>query len=725
MMNIAACLVLALGAEPSPASYRLNVVPVLSKAGCNMGACHGNLNGKGGFKLSLRGENPDFDFASLTREALGRRIDTANPEASLAYLKPTGQVPHEGGQRILPGSPEAQALLAWIADGAKDDAANAPKLAKLTVEPRSIDIPADPNRKPSQSLKVTAEFADGTTRDVTRQAAYDLGDPTKADVSPDGLVVPHTPGEVVVAIRYLEGRAVSRIAFLADRPDVGDLVRPGDSDIDRAVFDKLRRLRIKPSDPATDPVFLRRAYLDAIGVPPTAEEARAFLSDPDPDKRSKLIDRLVDRPEFADFWALKWADLLRNEEKTMGLKGAWTLQRWIRDRIARDAPMDEFARDVVSGLGSTWQNPAASFHRTNGDPQTAAETIGQVFLGVRLQCARCHNHPFDNWTQDDYYGLAAYFANVKRREVLNERKDDLDKHEINGDVLIYLDGQPGTIQPRSGKKLPPKPPGGPAPELNGNPNALDSLATWLTRENPQFRKNLANRVWFHLLGRGVVEPVDDFRESNPPSNPELLDVLATEFAANGMRLKPLVASIMKSRTYQLGSRPNATNEDDESNFSRASIKLLPAEVLLDSIASALDARSPYPNAPKTARAAQLPGVNAGTPFLKTFGKPDRLLTCECERSETTTLAQAFQLINGDVVRKRLTANRNRIGKLIDSGADDSAILEAIYLAALSRPPADQEKQVHLSHITRSSDRRKGWEDVAWAVINSKEFLLRH
>jgi len=637
MLTLSTLALLAFGNEPT-SSFRLDVMPVLSKAGCNMGACHGNLNGKGGFRLSLRGEDPAFDYASLTREALGRRVDTVRPEASLAFLKPTGQVPHEGGLRIQPGSPEATAILSWIRAGAIDDSRTATKLMKLTVEPSSVDVPSNTAGQPAQPLKVTAEFADGTRRDVTRQSAYDLGDPTKAEVTPDGLVIPQGPGEVVVAVRYLEGRAVSRIAFLADRPDVGDLSQAGDSAIDRAVFDKLRRLRIRPSDPASDPVFLRRAFLDAIGLPPTAEEARAFLADPDPEKRSKLVDLLVDRPEFADFWALKWADLLRNEEKSMGLKGAWALQRWLRDRIARDAPMDEFAREVVSSLGSTWQNPAASFHRTNRDPQTAAETVSQVFLGIRLQCARCHNHPFDAWTQDDYYGLAAYFSNVRRREVFNDRKDDLDKHEINGDVLVYLEGSPSTIQPRSGKRLAPKPPGGLAPDLKGNPDALDDLADWLTRDNPQFARNLANRVWFHLMGRGVVEPVDDFRESNPPSNPALLDALSGEFTSNGTRLKPLVAAIMKSRAYQLGAKPNPTNVDDEANFSRAAVKLLPAEVLLDSIGSALDSRSSYPNAPRSARASQLPGVIAGTPFLKTFGKPDRLLTCECERSDSHTRA---------------------------------------------------------------------------------------
>lgn len=409
----------------------------------------------------------------------------------------------------------------------------------------------------------------------------------------------------------------------------------------------------------------------------------------------------------------------------MGLKGAWSFQRWLRDKIAADAPMDAFAYDLVASLGTTWQNPPASFHRTNRDPQTAAETVSQVFLGVRLQCARCHNHPFDLWTQDDYYGLAAYFSNVRRREIGNVRADNLDKHEINGDELIFLDGPPGTIQPRSGRRLAPKPPGGPASDLKGDRDALDDLAAWLTRGNPQFTRNLANRVWFHLLGRGVVEPVDDFRESNPPSNPALLDALSAELVANGMRLKPLVATIMKSRTYQLSSRPNPTNADDETNFSRANVKLLPAEVLLDAISTALDVSPPFLGAPRAARAAQLPGVTMGGPFLKTFGKPDRLLTCECERSDATTLSQAFQLINGDAVRRRLTTGGNRIGGLLDGKTDDGTILETLYLAALCRPPGDEERQVHLSHVAKADNRRQAWEDVAWAIINSKEFLLRH
>ncbi len=723
--SITAPIVVEDGENPRPTSYRLDVAPVLAKAGCNMGACHGNLNGKGGFRLSLRGEDPAFDFSSMTREAFGRRVDSGRPESSLILLKPTGQVEHEGGQPLLLGSPEYRCVRDWIESGASDDVRLAPKLTRLSVWPADRYLAPNPKgMDPSQQLIVTAEFSDGSSRDVTRQTTFDLNDPIKFSVSPDGRVEASGPGEAVVAVRYLDGRGVSRLAFLADRPGFSWQGEPGDDPIDRAVFAKLKALRIRPSAPIDDGTFLRRASLDAIGMLPTSDEVRAFLSDRDPQKRSKLIDRLVLRPEFADFWALKWADLLRNEEKTMGPKGVWGLQRWLRDAIASDMPMDEFARSILTARGSTWQNPPASFHRTNADPQTAAETVGQVFLGVRLQCARCHNHPFDVWTQDDYYGLAAYFTNVKRLEINNQRRDDLDKHEINGDVMVYLEGQPGIVQPRSGRKLPPKPPGGRAPDLANN-DALDDLATWLTKDNPQFSRNLANRVWFHLMGRGVVDPVDDFRDSNPPSNPELLDVLTRELNDGGMRLRPLVARIMKSRTYQFGSTPNATNAEDESNFSHASVRLLPAEVLLDALASALDKPQSYSGAPRATRAVQLPGVKMGGDFLKTFGKPERLLTCECERSESTTLAQAFQLINGESVRKTLSSDSNRIGRLLASKDSDDAILDDLYLASLTRFPGGEERQVHLSYVARSTDRRKAWEDVAWAVLNSKEFLLRH
>jgi hypothetical protein len=705
-----------------PASFRADVAPLLSKAGCNMGACHGNLSGKGGFRLSLRGEDPAFDHGALTHDQLGRRINRLIPERSLIVLKPTGGLAHEGGLRFHRDSSEAEALVRWIASGAGDDVTELARVRSIHVFPS--DRVAAPGET-QQQLVVTAELEDGTTRDVTRQAAYDLSDPTRFEISADGLVQARGPGEAAIAVRYRDGRATSRLAFPARRPGFawrgGEVRHPADRD----VHAKLRAMRINPSPPAEDHVFVRRAHLDAIGRLPDAAETRAFLADRDPRKRDNLVDRLVDRPEFADFWALKWADLLRNEEKTMGEKGAWVFQRWLRDQIARDVPLDEMVRRIVAGLGSTWQNPPASFYRTNRDPTTAAESVAQVFLGIRIQCARCHNHPFDVWTQDDYYGLAAFFSNIGRKDLDSSRKDNLDKHEINGDEIVYLAGSPRLAHPRTGVNLQPT-------VLHGKPGAraegddyLSVLAGWLTRDNPQFDRNMANRVWFHLLGRGIVEPVDDFRDSNPPSNPALLDAVTTAFVDHGRRLRPLVAWIMKSRTYQAAAQPDPTNREDEANFSHAAVRLLPAEVLLDAISQVLEVPELFRHAPGSLRAAQLPGVAADVPFLKTFGKPERLLTCECERSESTTLAQAFQMINGPTVRRKLDASENRLARLLAAGTDDRAILDELYLAALSREPNPTERTAAMEHLRRARDRRAAWEDITWALLNSKEFLLRH
>jgi hypothetical protein len=702
------------------ASYRTDVAPVLAKAGCNMGACHGNLSGKGGLRISLRGDDPAFDWVALTRDALGRRVNPCAPDDSLMVLKPTGRAPHEGGVRFAADSPEARSIREWVASGAKDDVASAPRLKSLSVFP--VSRIAAPGAR-GQQLVVTALFEDGTRRDVTRQAAYDSSNPTLVEVTADGLVQASRACETAIAVRYMDGRAVSRLAFIPEGSDAAWSGPPERNIVDKHVFARLRALRVRPSAPSTDPVFLRRAYLDAIGRLPTPDEARSFLADDVPDKRDRLVDALLDRPEFADFWALKWADLLRNEEKGMGRKGVWVFQRWLRDAIAGDVPLDEMASRIVAGRGSNWSNPPSSFYRTNRDPAVAAETVAQVFLGLRLQCAKCHNHPFDEWKQDDYYGLAAYFGNLARKQPITVRGDMLDKHEINGDEFIYASGPAGMIDPRTKQRLAPKPLRGAPPTPGADP--LDHLASWLTVGNRQFARNMANRVWYNVTGRGIVEPVDDFRDSNPPSNPELLDALSDRLVAGGMRLRPLVGLIMKSSAYQLGATPNPSNAEDEANFSKAVVRLLPAEVLLDAISQALDVPGDYRGGPKGLRAVQLPGVARDVAFLQTFGKPERLLTCECERSEATTLAQAFQMINGEAVRRKLEDRDNRIGKLTAAKADDDRILEELYLAALSREPSPAERSRAIEHLNRKGDRRAAWEDLAWALLNSKEFLLRH
>jgi hypothetical protein len=713
--------VVRVSARSGKVSYRNDVVPLLSKAGCNTGTCHGNSAGKGGFRLSLRGDDPEFDFRSLTRDSLGRRVSIAAPDRSLALLKPTGRLPHEGGIRFPSNSAEAVALRGWIEAGATDDLGAVPRLKRIVVTP-SEKLSRSATR--TEQIRVQAVFADGSTRDVTRQACFDLNDPTLGEVSSAGLVQARKPCELTVTVRFQRGRGVSRIAFLQERTGFVWSQPVPINTVDDHVFAKLRMLEINPSQPATDQVFLRRAFLDAIGRLPEPGEARAFLADRDALKRAKLIDRLLERPEFADFWALKWADLLRNEEKTMGSKGVWVFQRWLRDQFAADVPLDELVRRIVAARGSTWTNPPSSFHRTNRDPTSAAEAVAQVFLGTRIQCARCHNHPFDDWTQDDYYGLAACFSTIKRKQPSNERRDKLDTHEINGDEVIYLSGSPGFVQPRTRVWLPPTPLRAAPLRTDGQSTALELLAEWLTGNNRQFARNLANRAWFHLMGRGIVEPVDDFRESNPPSNVALLETLTDYLGSHEMRLRPLVALIMKSRTYQLDAAPNSTNAADEANFARAAVRLLPAEVLLDAISQVMGVPDRFPGAPARLRATQLAGVAAEVGFLKVFGKPERLLTCECERAETTTLAQAFQMISGQSVLRKLEDPENRIGRMLGQHASDEAILEELYLAALCRQPKPAERESILSRVGNTAVPREAWQDVAWAILNSKEFLLR-
>jgi hypothetical protein len=523
---------------------------------------------------------------------------------------------------------------------------------------------------------------------------------------------------------------VSRIVFLEDHPGyqwAGPVARNA---IDQAVFSRHKRLKRNPSGIAAEQVLVRRLYLDLLGILPTPAEIRAYEDDTSADRYEKLVDRLLARQEFAEYWALKWSDLLRNEPKVMGQKGNWQFQRWLRDQFAMDRPMDQFAAELITTTGSTWNAPSSSFHRTNRDPETAAETFAQVFLGYRLQCARCHNHPSDFWTQNDYYGLAASFANLRRKDINNVRRDRFDKHEFNGDEVIYFEGEPSIVQPRSGELLRAKPPGGREVPSSGGDKpeiALEHLATWLTRNNRQFARNIANRVWFQLMGKGVVDPVDDFRDSNPPSNPELLDELEKAFVAGGNRLRPLARLIVTSTVYRLDSSPAAKYPAMEADFGRAVIRLLPAEVIRDIVDQATGYERALEEAPAGTRAGQMAAANTrGEEFMKVFGKPERLLSCECERSDETTLAQAFQLINGDTVRAALENSENRIGRLLKlSEKEPQAAISELFLASLSRRPTAAEAAGLKQYLSIAKDRRAAWEDIVWATLNAKEFLFRH
>jgi hypothetical protein len=726
--GIAAVFVCA-PARADPPDFLRDVAPIFSRAGCNQGGCHGNQSGKGGFKLSLRGEDPDLDFAALTRDGLGRRTDPFHPEQSLVLLKATGAMTHEGGRRFDRDSLEYRTLHDWIAGGTSASPPGS-QVTRLTVTPTAevVTEPAD-----SVSMRVEATFADGSKRDVTRLAVLEPTSPIVA-VAADGTIRRQQFGETVIQVRYLTAQTAARLAFVPARPDFRwpDLLER--NVVDKQVFAKLRELRIRPAPPTDDSTFLRRVYLDVLGVLPTVAETRAFLTDGDSDKRTKLIDRLLDRPEFADAWALVWSDLLRNEEKVLDAKGTRVFHDWIRDRFAANVPLNEFAREVIAGRGSTYADPPANYYRALRDPYVRGEATAQVFLGVRVQCARCHNHPFDRWTQADYHEWSAFFSRVQYRVLENGRRDKFDQHEFAGEQIVWMDRAGELIEPRTGRPAQPKFLGEEKPaQLPTDADRLQLLADWVADPgNRFFARAQVNRVWFHLFGRGLVEPNDDFRTANPPANPELLDALVAEFVAHKFDLKHLVRLIVNSTTYQLSAETNDTNRDDTTNFAHASIEPLKAEVLLDAFSGVLDAPVKFEGFPLGTRAGQLPDAQVGARgvlpgngprFLKAFGKPDRLLTSECERGCDTTLVQAFQLISGGLLQQMLTRPDNRLGRRIKEGMSDAAIVDELYLAALCRPPNDRERTASLAVIAAAKDRRSGLEDVAWGVLNAKAFLL--
>jgi len=747
--------VLASVARAGEVSFTADVMAVLSKAGCNMGACHGNANGKGGFKLSLRGQDPEFDYQWLTRESDGRRINLLEPERSLILLKPTGQLSHQGGVRFEPGSLEYQMLHDWIVAGAPGPG-NEPTVKSLSVVPCDSVLV-----EPAESLQLSAiaQFSDGSERDVRELATYELSN-LSAAVDRAGRVRRQKFGEITVVVRYLDQQVPVRLAFVPARKDFVWSEPAENNFIDALVFRKLQTLRINPSYLSSDSIFVRRAYLDAIGLLPTADEARQFVADTTPDKRDRLVEQLVARPEFAEHWALKWSDILRNEEKVLDAKGVEAFHGWIRDSIAEGKPLDQFVRELIRARGSSYKVPAANFWRANRDSATRAETTARIFLGARLQCARCHNHPFDRWTQDDYYAWAALFSRIDYEIVENNRRDRLDKNEFIGEQLILIKDGGGMRDPRSGRFVWPKLLGDRPLGPGSYHDRLTPLAVWLTSpDNPTFAQVQANFVWYHLLGRGIVEPIDDFRVTNPATNPALLDALARHFVDSGYQLQQLVSTILRSRTYQLAAEPNATNREDEGNFSRALVYRLPAEKLLDAQTRVLDTPTTFAGYKRGLRAGQIPGVQrvrprdeppaAGDRFLKTFGKPERLLACECERSNETTLSQAFMLIGGDL-NERLQRPDNRLARLLESGRTLEQIVDELYWAALSRPPTGAEHAAareYLGDATGTSFRadqlawsrlfaQLGWEelhderfsrvqDLAWALLNSKEFVFRH
>ncbi|MBL8809952.1 MAG: DUF1549 domain-containing protein [Planctomycetaceae bacterium] len=716
-------------------SFRNDVMAVLTRSGCSLGTCHGNQNGKGGFRISLRGQDPESDFVTLTRQLGARRTNLLAPEESLLLQKPSMQVPHEGGRRFAPTSHEYQILRNWIAAGMPADANTVPTLVRLTVDPSKVTLEAPEN---SVALHATAEFSDGSQKNVNHLAVFESSDPS-IQVQSSGEIRfadSTTARQTSVTVRYLNQQTVARVEYVPDQPGFVFDAPASNNPIDQAVFSQLQRLKINPSPVCDDATFLRRVFLDVTGLLPSEREAREFVSSTDPGKRDKLIDRLLASQEYTDFQSLRWADLLRVEDKTLDSKGVEVFYQWIRESVASDKPLNQFCAEIVEARGSTYSHPPTNFYRALRTPEERAESAAQVFLGIRLQCARCHNHPFDRWTQDDYYGWTNFFARVDYKILENRRRDENDKHEFDGEQVVVVKDEGDVRNPTTGRTISPRFLGNAAADPSAfKGDRLQVLGQWLSDPaNDRFVATQANRIWYQLLGIGVVDPIDDFRNTNPPSNPELLDVLKQEFVKESFRVRPLMSLILKSKTYQLSSESNRTNIHDAVLFSHTIPRRLTAEQMLDTMAQVVETSVRFGGYPEGTRAVQLAGVRngghrysrpeAGDRFLALFGKPSRLQTCECERTGETTLAQTMEMVAGNVVTELLKESGSRIDRSMSSNQTTDEFIGSLWWTALSRNPTEAELHSMRQHVATAKDRRLALQDIAWAVLNSNEFLLR-
>lgn len=734
--------------KPQPVSFRREFIGALNTAGCNAGACHGIPSGRGGFKLSLRGYNPAADYFDLTHDALGRRTNPLNPDASLILQKGLGLVAHEGGPKLASVNPiPAQTIRTWLAEGLRDDPADLPALQKLEILP-GARVRLAPARW--QQLAVLAHFADGTVRDVTRLTAFSSNDDNMARVDANGLVELRQPGEAAILCRYLDIIQCARLTYLEPKQGFVWSNPPEQNYVDRHVFAKLKMLNVLPAEVCSDHEFVRRAYLDLCGMLPTADEVQRFLGDTATDKRAKLIDQLLERPEFADFWTYKWLDVLRSNRLTIQIKGSHVYREWLRRHVTLNTPWNQVVRELLTASGSTFANPPANYYRgpynagapVVRDAQGLAETTAQLFFGVRMQCAQCHNHPFERWTQDDYFHMVAFFCQLKAKPDPEQPGGPRQNYpwQLRENALIIYSERSGEVtQPRTGKVMPPKIMGMPAPAIPPGKDRREVLADLVTApENPFFARATVNRLWYHLLGRGIVDPPDDFRDSNPPANDELLDALAADFVAHRFDIKHVIRTIANSRTYQLNAQTNQSNHDDDKYFSHALVKRkrLPAEVLLDAICTATGDPEKFTGVPPGTRAIQLPDgqvVYTGGryaswdrhPFLKAFGQPAREAACECERESDINLARALEMKNGDFVLGKIRKSDNRLGQLLARNTPEAAILNELFLVTLSRLPQPDEARAALELVAKASDKRAAWEAVHWALLNTNEFLFRH
>jgi hypothetical protein len=710
----------ALEAGEARITYELDVLPVLTAVGCNAGACHGKSRGQNGFQLSLLGFDPDADIAAIVKEGRGRRVFPSAPDLSLLLQKPSGRLPHGGGVRLPAGSAEYETVRRWIATGTPRRSESDPVLNRISVSPDERLF----TRDDQQQLTVTAHFSDGATRDVTRLASFQTSDGGVVSVNKAGRVKASTlPGEGTIMVRYMNQFATWRTA-IPQNLEVSDAfydALPRNNLIDELVWSKLRKLRITPSEPASDSAFLRRVYLDVIGRLPTPAESRAFLQDPASDKRAALVDRLLARPEYADYWANKWADLLRPNPYRVGIKATLNFDHWIREAFRANKPYDQFVRDLVTAEGSTWQNGAATLYRDRRSPDEAVTLVSQLFLGVRLECAKCHHHPFEIWGQDDFYSLAAYFARVGR-------KGGGVSPPISGSEEVIFTATKGSVEhPLTGKEMTSRPLFGEARQATKDEDPRQALAEWMTGdENRFFRQVAVNRVWAELMGRGLVDPVDDLRATNPPSNPELLTALADEFRRQDYDLKKLIRLITTSYVYGLSSIAGQGNVADTRNHSRYYRTRLRGEVLLDAVSDVTGVPEKLTAMPPGSRATEIWTHRVESPFLDAFGRPNENQDPPCERTMDPTVVQSLHLMNSENLQSKLASDDGRVAKLAASDLSNREIAEELYLLAYCRSAGDDELQAATRIIDDAGEkRRQGVEDLLWALINTPEFIFKH
>jgi hypothetical protein len=719
--------------QPFAWSFRHHVEAVLAKSGCNAGACHGALAGKGGFKLSLRGYDPAKDHAVITRQAGGRRIELADPGRSLLLAKPSGAIPHRGGLRFEPDSMEYRILAEWLTAGAPGPRDDDARLERIAIEPEHT-LQKVGGR---QQVLVRAHYSDGRVEDVTRWAKFSSTNESVASIDEDGLISVMGHGAGAVTAWFASKIVIARVTVPYDRhvPEEVYAQSPRRNFIDELVLKQLQRMNVRPSPPASDSEFLRRVYLDTIGTLPTVSEAREFLADSSADRRDRLIERLLGRAEFVDYWTYRWSDVLAITGERLRPAAVKAYYQWVHAQVAANRPWDEFVREIVLAQGSSVEQGATNFYALHQDPETMSENVSQAFLGLSINCAKCHNHPLEKWTNDQYYGMANLFARVRAKGWGGDPR--------NGDgirTLVVAD-KGELIQPATGRPQPPRP-------LDGEPIPFDDtgdrrvhLANWLTAPaNPYFARSITNRVWANFFGVGLVEPVDDMRVSNPATHEELLSAAAQFLVEQDFDLKALMRAILQSQSYQRSSQPLPDNEAETQFYSRYYPRRQMAEVLLDSISQVAGVPTEFKEIaysgadrqktdfyPKGTRAIQLYDAAVNSQFLRTFGRNQRLITCECERSDEPSMVQVLHITNGDTINEKLRSDDSRVGQLLDAGATNYEIIEEVYLAALSRRPTDQEMLNLLQLLAEdpSADRRMLIEDVFWSVLSSREFLFNH